>query len=395
MSRNSLRWLLVSMLYGVVAFGRIITSFGKFASDPGYDFLLVVERDGLKSLISGSEGYIQIGPRLLAIFARLFPIEQQAVALNIAVTLVVIMIALLIFQVVLTQFGKMSLAVVAGLAFLVVPAAAESTVGNYGSIKWPLVAGLGVVLACRKFIDKNFLLTFVFVIFVGFCSPLAIAVSLPLAAYAFSEFGKISKSFRYLCATSVTVTLVQFLYWLSSGAGAQIYGGEVPYRPWPGMGLFWYSIWLTPLAFGLSILIVFMMLYRFSSMKLDAASVWLALSSLGVSFATYVSTGIKDSTAVAGQSLAWIAVITIMFYFIPVLPWRLVRIGMFGLLSMFFAVSTVKWYPASWYLADGEKWSALVKQAKVDCSNENVEFAKLKLLLAETELSCSKFLSSD
>ena len=95
----------------------------------------------------------------------------------------------------------------------------------------------------------------------------------------------------------------------------------------------------------------------------------------------------------AGQSLAWIAVITTMFYFIPGLPWHLVRIGMFGLLSTFFVVSTVKWYPASWYLANGEKLSVLVKQAKIDCSNENVEFAKLKLLLAETELSCSKFLS--
>lgn len=93
MSKNPSRWLLVSILYGVVAFGRIINSFGKFASDPGYDFLLVIERNGLKSLISGSEGYIQIGPRLLAIFARFFPIEQQAVVLNITVTLVVIMIA--------------------------------------------------------------------------------------------------------------------------------------------------------------------------------------------------------------------------------------------------------------------------------------------------------------
>ena len=393
MSKNSLRRLLVSILYGVVAFGRIINSFGKFASDPGYDFLLLIERDGLKSLISGSEGYIQIGPRLLAIFARFFPIEQQAVVLNITVTLVVIMIALLIFEAVLAQFDKISLAVVAGLAFLVIPSAAESTVGNYGSIKWPLVAGLGVVLACRKFIDMNFLITLVLVIVVGFCSPLAIAVSLPLGAYAYSEFGQVEKSFRYLFATSLTVTLIQFLYWLSSGDGAQIYGGKVPYRPWPGMGWFWYSIWLTPLIFGLSVLIVFAVIHRFSSMKLDIASIWLALSSLGVSFATYVSTGIKDSTAVAGQSLAWIAVITTMFYFIPGLPWHLVRIGMFGLLSTFFVVSTVKWYPASWYLANGEKWSVLVKQAKIDCSNENVEFAKLKLLLAETELSCSMFLS--
>ena len=374
-----------------MAFGRIVSSFGKFASDPGYDFLLIVEKDGLKSLFSGSEGYIQIGPRLLAMFARLFPIEQQAVVLSASVTIVVIMIALLIFQAVFTQFGKTFLAVIAGLAFLVVPAAAESTVGNYGSIKWPLVVGLAVVLACRKFVEANVLFTVSLVIFVGLCSPLAIAVSLPLLGYALPKFGQVDKSLKYLLAAAVGVTLVQFLYWYSSGAGAQIYGGSVPYKPWAGMGLFWYSIWLTPPLFGLLVLIIFLVLKFATKASVDSTAIWLALSAMGIFAATYMSTGIKDSTAVAGQSLAWISVIITMFVVMPTIPFHFVRIGTTVALSMFFVVSSVKWYSASWYLVDGKKWSVLIEQARTDCADENAQTAKLQLLLAETELDCDKF----
>jgi len=390
-SKNSLRWLLVSLLYGLVAFGRIVSSFGKFASDPGYDFLLIVEKDGLKSLFSGSEGYIQIGPRLLAMFARLFPIEQQAVVLSASVTIVVIMIALLIFQAVFTQFGKTFLAVIAGLAFLVVPAAAESTVGNYGSIKWPLVVGLAVVIACQKFVEANVLFTVALVIFVGLCSPLAIAVSLPLLGYALPKFGQVDKSLKYLLAAAVGVTLVQFLYWYSSGAGAQIYGGSVPYKPWAGMGLFWYSIWLTPPLFGLLVLIIFLVLKFATKASVDSTAIWLALSAMGIFAATYMSTGIKDSTAVAGQSLAWISVIITMFVVMPTIPFHFVRIGTTVALSMFFVVSSIKWYSASWYLVDGKKWSVLIEQARTDCADENAQTAKLQLLLAETELDCDKF----
>ena len=374
-----------------MAFGRIVSSFGKFASDPGYDFLLIVEKDGLKSLFSGSEGYIQIGPRLLAMFARLFPIEQQAVVLSASVTIVVIMIALLIFQAVFTQFGKTFLAVIAGLAFLVVPAAAESTVGNYGSIKWPLVVGLAVVIACQKFVEANVLFTVALVIFVGLCSPLAIAVSLPLLGYALPKFGQVDKSLKYLLAAAVGVTLVQFLYWYSSGAGAQIYGGSVPYKPWAGMGLFWYSIWLTPPLFGLLVLIIFLVLKFATKASVDSTAIWLALSGMGIFAATYMSTGIKDSTAVAGQSLAWISVIITMFVVIPTIPFHFVRIGTTVALSMFFVVSSVKWYSASWYLVDGKKWSVLIEQARTDCADENAQTAKLQLLLAETELDCDKF----
>ena len=374
-----------------MAFGRIVSSFGKLASDPGYDFLLIVEKDGLKSLFSGSEGYIQIGPRLLAMFARLFPIEQQAVVLSASVTIVVIMIALLIFQAVFTQFGKTFLAVIAGLAFLVVPAAAESTVGNYGSIKWPLVVGLAVVIACQKFVEANVLFTVALVIFVGLCSPLAIAVSLPLLGYALPKFGQVDKSLKYLLAAAVGVTLVQFLYWYSSGAGAQIYGGSVPYKPWAGMGLFWYSIWLTPPLFGLLVLIIFLVLKFATKASVDSTAIWLALSAMGIFAATYMSTGIKDSTAVAGQSLAWISVIITMFVVFPTIPFHFIRIGTAAVFSMFFVVSSVKWYSASGYLADGKKWSVLIEQARTDCADENTQTAKLQLLLAETELDCDKF----
>ena len=184
---------------------------------------------------------------------------------------------------------------------------------------------------------------------------------------------------------------MQFLYWYSSGAGAQIYGGSVPYKPWAGMGLFWYSIWLTPPLFGLLVLIIFLVLKFATKASVDSTAIWLALSAMGIFAATYMSTGIKDSTAVAGQSLAWISVIITMFVVIPTIPFHFVRIGTTVALSMFFVVSSVKWYSASWYLVDGKKWSVLIEQARTDCADENAQTAKLQLLLAETELDCDKF----
>jgi hypothetical protein len=157
------------------------------------------------------------------------------------------------------------------------------------------------------------------------------------------------------------------------------------------MGLFWYSIWLTPPLFGLSVLIIFLVLKFTTKARVDSTAIWLALSALGIFAATYMSTGIKDSTAVAGQSLAWIAAIITMFVVIPKIPFRFFQIGTTAILSMFFVVSSVKWYSASWYLADGKKWSVLVEQARTDCADENAQTVKLQLLLAETELDCDKF----
>ena len=60
--------------YSLMAFGRIVSSYNKLASDPSYDFVEEINRLGIRSFISGTEGYIQIGPRIIAYIAHYFPL---------------------------------------------------------------------------------------------------------------------------------------------------------------------------------------------------------------------------------------------------------------------------------------------------------------------------------
>jgi hypothetical protein len=183
-------------------------------------------------------------------------------------------------------------------------------------------------------------------------------------------------------------TFIQFLYWLLSGKGAHIYGGDVRYAPWPGMGQFWWSLLLTPPLFiGGSILLIVISKLIFRDIKAEQV-VFLAISAALVSASSYITTGIKDSTAVAWQSLSWILVVLTLYEVTPKLKPKLLGFIAVILTSAFFIRSIDKWYSASWYLTEGQEWSILVADAKQRCASNESDTESIQLLLSTVEIKC-------
>jgi hypothetical protein len=374
--------------YSLMAFGRITSSYTKLASDPSYDFVEEINRLGIRSFVSGSEGYLQIGPRLIAYLAHWFPVQNQAVVLSLLASFAFIACAFIINRAISTQTGSALTGYVSGAILLLIPAASESTVGNHGSVKWSIVVALCIVLICPVFINQYPKSTIAISIVSTLCSPLSILaygyLVWSIAINRRSSDRKIVIPFLSVIA----FTFIQFLYWLFSGKGATIYGGDIRYLPWPGMGQFWWSLILTPPVFVIgSFMFLGCSKLIFKEVKIQQP-IFLALTTTILTFASFITTGIKDSTAVAWQSLSWILVILTLQEVTPKLKPRLVGYVAIALCSAFFLRSIEKWYSASWYLTDGREWSVLISEAKMQCLTDSSEFQKIELLLSEVEVRC-------
>ena len=387
-TKQLLSTLIVVIFYFIFSFGRIIHSYTKLASDPSYDFVEEINRLGLRSFISGSEGYLQIAPRMLAFVAHFFPVKNQAVILSILATFTFVSCALLINQAIRLQTGSAVTGFISGAVLLLVPAASESTVGNHGSVKWSIVTALCVILCSPNFMSAFPRTTLAFSALSALCSPLTILAAVPIFYIIAKLRMKSPRHTLQVAFTLIVLTGIQFLYWLFSGKAAQIYGGDIRYKPWAGMGQFWWSLILTPPIFIGGTLIV-LLVVKFIRKSTPIGNILvLAISTILIIGSSFLTTGIKDSTAVAWQSLSWILVILTLQQILPIIKPKFTGYLTIGLCAAFFIRSVEKWYSASWYLSDGKDWSVLINEAESRCKSEASESQLVELLLSTVELPC-------
>ena len=373
-------------------FARLAPAFGRLPSDPGYDFLTNVEEFGLRSFVQASEKYIQIAPRVVAWIALQFPVAQQAAVLQIIAVVVLALLGTLISWAIETQTQSRLLGGLLALVFLTIPAASESTLGNAGSLKWPLLAALGIVAVCPQFFMKFVRFTAFFTLFVAISSPMVLVALLPIIWFAGTN-RTIVRSLAPILFAGVLGLGTQFVAWLLKNRQIKIYGDSIQQTPWPGMGVFWYLVWIGPLVAALSAIVALRVVLRRTSWKgvdLQPAIMWLAMMSIILSVLVHLSAGIKDSAAVATQTFAWSAVV---LFTLPLLSTRdsnrfMRALG--GLSLAFITLFSLKWFGASQYLSGGPTWKSEVEQAKRDCVVSTEGQAKLQLNLAVVELPCSK-----
>jgi hypothetical protein len=392
-SSTAKRWSTISIViafYFFIAFGRIIDSFNKLASDPSYDFVDEIYRLGLKSFVSGSEGYIQIGPRFIAYIAHFFPVQNQAIVLSALTTLVFALLAFAISSAIALQTNSRMIGFVCGLCLILVPAATESTVGNHGSVKWSIVVATSVVFSSPKFVAAHTRFSIGLASLAILCSPLAILALSPLYVQLIQLRRQAPRYVKIASVTGLLLTTVQFLYWSLSGKGAQIYGGGIQYRPWDGMGQFWWSIILTPPVFIIGSLIFVSLAWKVLRGFPVQHIFFLCLSASLITASSYITTGIKDSTAVAWQSLSWILSVLVLYAVFSKIGIKTLNGIVILAATFFFGKSAEMWYPASWYLSESKVWSLLVQDASNRCEQTGVKSVSIELLLSTVEMPCSR-----
>lgn len=366
---------------------RIRNSFDRMAPDPGYWFLEQVHENNFLHVFSNQDGFLHVAPRLCFEFVSLFPIQYQAIVGTVGMQFIFGGVAATVFFIIRSETNKFWLSLFGALMVVAVPAAGESTVGNLGSVKWPLTILLVFVLASTKTMLGYTKLSVVCAILVGLSQPYSILLILP--AFINRYRSKSKKSFSQAEWSVVFTWFVQLTVWLTSGVTLQKYG-EPTYFAWPGMGVFWYSIWITPTLTGMC---VFLFLYLLHRRGISGYEFELRLASATVLLAvvTYLQLGIKDSSAVAPQAVSWVALLLII-YKVGGLFGKQIQSFLIAALLVLVLTAAVKWFGASWFLTSGPTWSSEIERARALCLQDGIDNVVVKQFMSDATFECEQIL---
>ena len=279
------------------------------------------------------------------------------------------------------------LAFVGALMVVAVPSAAESTVGNLGSVKWPLTILLAFILSSSMTMYRHSNLTIACALFIGLSQPYSILLLVPVCIKKFLSNSKVVFTKAEWCV--VITSVVQGLIWVTSGVALQKYG-EPTYFAWSGMGIFWYSIWLTPTLTGLLIL-VFLFFFRKRVNVGSAFEMRLASASVLLALVAYLQLGIKDSSSVAPQAISWVALLLTVSKLDGLFGQKIAKFGMLLVLIISLTAS-VKWFNASWYLTSGPTWSSEIERARNECEQYDRNEVDVKQFMGDTSFDCKQLI---
>jgi len=386
--KNSYKFSLVCLAIVVFVIGRIRHTFTLLPADPGLDRIREVKLESFRALWSTSLGYLDISARTPPLLSSLFGLRDQAIALSGITAMITVLLALIIFVAVMTETGSLLKGLICSILFAAVPSAALSTVGNHGSLKWPLFATLGIVLCSPQTIEKWPRATAALAFFVGLSNPFAILSGVGMFASQRINVLRIFTQQKSIWISLGCTTVLQAIVWKMSGNGAQLYGTAGVYRAWPDMGVLWHWLWLGPPACAIAGIIGFGMLRSLRSSDHGWFALRILTVSLTIFVVTYIESGIKDSMAVASQSMSLIG-LSLLCINVAMSKKMLLRVcALAGLLLIFFG--TFRWYGAQGNFFGGQPWRLITDKAVLDCRTSPQEMPLIENGISVVELTCEE-----
>lgn len=374
----------VFTLYFLIGLARVSQTLDKLPADPGFDRLREVRTDGIRGAFNQSLGYLDVSAHVGPLISTVFGLRHSAIILTLTTVFITALLALLIYCAVYAEIGSRLVAVVCGAMLMLVPAAAESTLGNHGSLKWPLLTALCVVVGTQYFFVHHKYVFVSLIAITGLSNPFTFVVLIGLAIRV-SRKRNVGLSNDKLPIFFILLTsVIQFLVWRSSGNGSQIYASAT-FMPWNGMGFFWWWIWCSPVAMSVAVLLYTASIWRDRAEEVMFASM-LALSSLTLWVLMYWEAGIKDSTAVATCTLSSISLLLANRSIRPVGLQRFLFVSAVGS----FALLSIPWFSAGWYLTETPNWSSEIARLQSDCKNLYVQSGEVLIHTTLIEFSCAE-----
>jgi hypothetical protein len=371
--------LLVIYLFVVLMRGR--DSLLRLPSDPGYSYISDAARNGLFSLNEG-DPYFHIAARSLAWVTSWFPLSWQAVVLASLVHLVWGGCAMTISRVVKLESKSTTMALLAGALLVAAPHASESSIGNVGNVKWPLLASVLVICSSGLAVRHFRVASLGLMLIAGLTNPLTVLCLVPLTALSCRVRSKASHALL-LGGICLSIFLIQVI---KVGGSAVLSGQSTRVaRPWEGMGIFWWSGWVGPIVISLAIITTLSSISRPLNL-LNRFEFLLAAAAFVTAVASYLMGGIGDRYFVLPTTISLIALIlTIRGLVISERVKRIVLV--FTLIGIF--VPTVKWFDTGWYMTGGPTWNSEVKRANESCITQSSSVVELFLSPnGSVELDC-------
>jgi hypothetical protein len=389
-----MRWCGGRRAFLLASFGTFLTivltrsldAFNKLPADPGYSYVEEASNHGVASLAVG-DPYFHIAARTLAWLTSVAPLEWHAAVLSTLVHLVWAGCAVYITYVVSFEPVPKWTAGIAGLLLICAPHASESSLGNVGNVKWPLLTAVLVLCSSSRVATLGRIGPIALVTVTGLTHPITLLCIFPLLRLGLSEKTVRRKLFPLMLVVLATTALQIAKVGVSTASSGRTVRVS---EPWDGMGIFWWSGLIGPVIVAILSLaaVMFSHLHNNTSSRmatnLGVVSVVLAAVSYGMG-------GIADRYFVAPLTLAMVGGLLTLSDILTTS--ERASIAMLTAATVLMLVPTVKWFSASRYLTSGPAWSEQVQAARDLCSGSTQSRASLEIAGGSSvELECEYIL---
>jgi hypothetical protein len=342
-------------------------------SDPGYDYVGERVQTGLS--VIEFRPYLYADQSTLASIASSLPLETRAMFLTFASHLIWASCALVVYLALRRLMLHTITSLAGGLLLVTTPWAAQSAIGNYGNVRWPILVAATVVVAAEATNERPRVVPLTLAtVAAALSNPLHPLLLVPLLIGA----GRLASTHRKTFAISALPLMFGLTAnLLNVGAGGH---SEKITSFWDGAGLFWVSGQVLPSAIALTGLALSVRTIRvWSTHRLFAATLFVVV--LLIAGASYRLGGIADRYYVAPAALAAIGAL------VWLVDTRTRSANVAKVLTIALAVVLVvpitRWFFVFPYLRSAPSWSTQVDAAQDKC--DRGETTSFELLTSNGE----------
>jgi hypothetical protein len=376
----------IAITLGLIILLRLQGGLFRIPPDPGYYMFDEARNAPLWKIFSYNswDGYISIIPRITATLTVFFPLTQTALVASLITVAIWVLTGLCLFHIVLQESKSRILSLMACLMVALVPAASESSIGNFGNTKWQLFILTAVICASPHFFLRFNRLSILLILISGLSNILNVLATIPLLVHMMISKKNRSRQTFLLATTSLLTFAVQiFAFQLSGASGVRIGIVRWKFGVFP---IFWDFNFIFPALLALLVILISVFEFR-KHVEKCWQPVALSATSLSVWFVCYSQGGLADRYFVAPTVISWIALILAFAKRGSRIPslYKLV----FGGTTCLMAAAAVVWFPASSYLRAGPSWKDEVVRTSQICSVTHSGDQEVNLSIGSTSVRCS------
>lgn len=336
-------------------------------SDPGYGY--IAGQALSKPHIVSTSPYVHFDAPVVAFITSLFPIRFHGIVTTLTTHIVWTICAVVLSQVlkrggfnVLSQFFG-------GLLLVATPWGAQSVIGNYGNIRWPILVAATVAISAEVTSTRpRAIPILVAALTTTLANPLHPLLLIPLI------FGLVTLPSDYrrtllIGALPLTLGLVVNLHIVGTGGHS-----EKIRSFWDGAGIFWVSGQVMPAMVALTASVFLVKDFRaWNQRRSFAANIFVMV--MAIASASYQLGGIADRYYSAPATLAAVGVLVCLadFHTRSANVTKILTV----VLTLVLAVPTVRWFFVFPYLRSAEGWSTQVERVREQCSTGEISSFEL------------------
>lgn len=343
----------------------------RIPTDPNYDYFL--SKKQFFDFVFWTSPYLHFDNPLVSSAASFFPIRLHALAANLISHTILALCAVGIF-VALTHLGVRGwVGRLSGLVLVLSPWAAQSTLGNYGNTRWPVITASLIIVASEIAQKRpSQWRIFITAVLAAITNPIAIVLTIPVAVSMLIRRSLSGRIIGLVAAPPVVILCLNLMLTDGSGHSARVE------RLWDGAGLFWSTGLFLPTLIAL-VGIVVLLLCNLDGNELNIFGLSVFVGSIAIALLSYRLGGITDRYFVAPAALTGIGMVVILFE--AKLRWIISRVAVLCAVVLLVLIPSIKWFAVFPFLTSGPPWSQQVDDSRRRCATGDI--AGISLLTSD------------